>query len=254
MARRAITMTERIETIIHWNAGQPVKAIVQSLGIARNTVRKYVRLAIRSGLRQGDPLPSREALVEILDRPESRTSFESPATSLLVPFHATLESFFEDKDMTAKQAWRLLQRDYGLRVGYTTIKEYVRTHIRRVGRTVTIRMETPPGHQAQDRSLIGWQADQLSGCAASLWTAVPLGGVVGYEVSTLIGPLLRRRSSGFRCFWHPIRVRLDVSSSGLRCLALGRGLHDCSGSRLHGRRPWPQGHLAGLSSVSGSIS
>ena len=71
-------MTERIETIIHWNAGQPVKAIVQSLGIARNTVRKYVRLAIRSGLRQGDPLPSREALVEILDRPESRTSFESP--------------------------------------------------------------------------------------------------------------------------------------------------------------------------------
>ena len=65
MARRAITMTEIIETIIHWNAGQPLKAIVLSLGIARNTVRKYVRLAIRLGLRQGIPLPSREALVAV---------------------------------------------------------------------------------------------------------------------------------------------------------------------------------------------
>lgn len=173
MARRAITMTERIETIIHWNAGQPLKAIVQSLGISRNTVRKYVRLAIRSGLRQGDPLPSREELVKILDRPESRTSFESPATSLLVPFHATLESFFEDKDMTAKQAWRLLQRDYGLRVGYTTIKEYVRAHIRRVGRTVTIRMETPPGHQAQvDFGYAGLMFDPQTSRMRKTWAFI----------------------------------------------------------------------------------
>ena len=34
-------MTELVETIYHWHAGQGLRTIVKSLGISRNTVRKY---------------------------------------------------------------------------------------------------------------------------------------------------------------------------------------------------------------------
>ena len=79
MARRAITMTELVETIYHWHAGQGLKTIVKSLGISRNTVRKYVRLAKHAGLRRGEPLPSRERLVDILSRPGPEQSPTEPS-------------------------------------------------------------------------------------------------------------------------------------------------------------------------------
>ncbi len=41
MARRAITMQELLGTIRHWHAGKTLKSIGASLGMSRNTVRKY---------------------------------------------------------------------------------------------------------------------------------------------------------------------------------------------------------------------
>ena len=56
MDRRAITMAEQVKTIYHWHAGQGLKTIVKSLGISRNTVRKYVSLAKQAGLRWDERL------------------------------------------------------------------------------------------------------------------------------------------------------------------------------------------------------
>ena len=103
MARRTITMTEQVETIYHWHAGQGLRTIVKSLGISRNTVRKYVRLAKQAGLRRGEPLPSRERLVDILYIPGPQPASSGPATSQLSPFHAQLEAWFKEKDMAQTQ-------------------------------------------------------------------------------------------------------------------------------------------------------
>ena len=173
MARRAITMTELVETIYHWHAGQGLRTIVKSLGISRNTVRKYVRLAKQAGLRRGEPLPSRERLVDILYIPGPQPASSGPATSQLSPFHAQLEAWFKEKDMTAKQAWRLLREEHGLQVGYTTVKSYVRTHIRKIGKALTVRMETPPGHQAQvDFGYVGLMFDPQAGRRRKAWAFI----------------------------------------------------------------------------------
>lgn len=166
-------MTELVETIYHWHAGQGLKTIVKSLGISRNTVRKYVRLAKHAGLRRGEPLPSRERLVDILSRPGPEQSPTGPVMSQLSLFHAQLEAWFEDKDMTAKQAWRLIREEHDLRIGYTTVKSYVRTHIRKVSKALTVRVETPPGRQAQvDFGYVGLMFDPQTGRRRKAWAFI----------------------------------------------------------------------------------
>ncbi len=75
--------------------------------------------------------------------------------------------------MTAKQAWRLLRDDHGLQVGYTTVKSYVRAHIRKIGKTLTVRMETPPGQQAQvDFGYVGLMVDPQTGRRRKAWAFI----------------------------------------------------------------------------------
>ena len=51
--------------------------------------------------------------------------------------------------MTGKQVWRLLRENHGINVGYSTIKRYLRSEFA-FGRTkATVRIETPPGLEAQ---------------------------------------------------------------------------------------------------------
>ncbi len=63
--------------------------------------------------------------------------------------HTQIEDWFKDSNRTAKQVLRLLHEEYSLDIGYTTVKKYVRENIECSGATPTIRMETPPGLQAQ---------------------------------------------------------------------------------------------------------
>ena len=51
--------------------------------------------------------------------------------------------------MTGKQVWRLLKETYGIEVGYTTIKRYLRREFSFGRPSVTVRMETPAGEEAQ---------------------------------------------------------------------------------------------------------
>ena len=42
------------EILIHWQAQRPLRQIARSLGVDRNTVRKYVGLAVSLGYRPGE--------------------------------------------------------------------------------------------------------------------------------------------------------------------------------------------------------
>ena len=55
MGRRSFAVRDITEILIHWQAGRPLRQIADSLGVDRNTVRKYVALAVRLGYRPGEP-------------------------------------------------------------------------------------------------------------------------------------------------------------------------------------------------------
>lgn len=145
-------MTELVETIYHWHQGQSISGIAKSLGLSRNTVKKYVKIGKQAGIRRDQVLPDRGELARVLgDRSDlgHRDVREAPAQGLLRSYHDQISVWFDCKDITAKQIWRLLSEQYQCQVGYTSVKRYLREHFSFGQPPVTVRIETPAGRQAQ---------------------------------------------------------------------------------------------------------
>ena len=144
-------MNEVVETIYQWHKKMKVQHISQSLGLDRKTVRKYVGMARSVGVDQGGPAPDEQELVgKLRDLMNGQgPAYEKPALDLIVPHKGEIEEWLKDKNMTAKQVWRLLQETHGITIGYSTTKRYLRSAFS-FGRTkATVRLETPPGQEAQ---------------------------------------------------------------------------------------------------------
>ena len=142
-------MNEVVETIYQWHKGMKIQHISQSLGLDRKTVRKYLRMAGSLGIGQNEPLPDEQELVGRLKSMNVQACLETPARDLVASYRDEIETFFEDKEMTGKQVWRLLRENHGVKVGYTTIKRYLRSEFAFGKTKATVRIETPPGEEAQ---------------------------------------------------------------------------------------------------------
>jgi len=151
MARRDIPMNEVVESIYQWHKGTKIQHIAQSLGLDRKTVRKYVGMAHSLGICQGGPAPDEQDLVSKLRNlmDGQGPAYESPALDLLVSHKEEIGAWLEDKHITAKQVWRLLRETYGITIGYSTVKRYLRSVFSFGRQKATVRMETPPGEEAQ---------------------------------------------------------------------------------------------------------
>src|SRR5271157_356332 len=151
MARRDIPMNEVAETIYQWHKGMKIQHISRSLGLDRKTVRKYLGMARSLGITQGGALPDEQELAgKLKGLVKARDiAYDAPALDLVARYKDDIEKLLEDKNITAKQVWRLLKETHGITVGYSTVKRYLRSAFS-FGRTkTTVRMETPPGEEAQ---------------------------------------------------------------------------------------------------------
>ena len=70
MAYREVTMVEVKEVLRLWLRGRPQKAIARTAGVARNTVRSYVKAAVAEGLTKesGEAALTDEVFAEVLIR------------------------------------------------------------------------------------------------------------------------------------------------------------------------------------------
>src|SRR5271166_6296874 len=68
MARRTFDVIDICEIFTHWHAGRSKNEIAGSLGLSRNTVRKYVAAAEAAGLAPGAPAISQERWAELARR------------------------------------------------------------------------------------------------------------------------------------------------------------------------------------------
>jgi transposase len=65
MARRTFDVIDVCEIFTHWHAGRSKNEVAGSLGLARNTVRKYVAAAEAAGMVPGGPPVSQERWAEL---------------------------------------------------------------------------------------------------------------------------------------------------------------------------------------------
>ncbi len=158
-------MNEILEMIFQWHKGASVKRISNSLGADRDTVRKYVRIAQRVGIERTTSLPETQEIISKLKKVmNTAPRRKTPARDLILPHRPWIEECLSEKDITAKQIWRLFQERTGLRIGYCTIKRYLRTDFQFGVAPVTVRLEVEPGNQAQvDFGTAGMMVDPATG-------------------------------------------------------------------------------------------
>lgn len=149
MARRPIPMIELDELFFRWQQGHNLSQLSRSLGQSRQTVRKYLRLAAKHGLtRDGDDAQRSRVLSAMRNGAAKQSTQNSPAHRQLAPYQEQIRTWLQEPDMTMKQIWRLL-RERGVGLSYPSVKRFIRSTLEPVTPRVTVRIETPPGQQAQ---------------------------------------------------------------------------------------------------------
>lgn len=142
-------MIELDELLYRWQQGHNLSQIARSLGQSRQTVRKYLRLAETHGATRDGDQPQRSRVLADLKAAEGSASAQpSPTHQQLAPYQEQMRTWLAEPDMTMKQIWRLL-KERGLTLSYASVKRYIRSSVAPVTPKVTVRLETPPGQQAQ---------------------------------------------------------------------------------------------------------
>ncbi|MBU1413726.1 IS21 family transposase [Myxococcota bacterium] len=142
-------MIEIHELLYRWQKGLSLSAVARGLGQSRQTVRKYLLRAQAHGATRDGDMSQREAVVAQMNaHREAGASPEAASRRTLASFDDQIRAWLEEPDMTMKQVWRLLQ-ERDVRLSYPSVKRYIRGKFASLEPRSTVRLETPPGQQAQ---------------------------------------------------------------------------------------------------------
>lgn len=151
MGHREHNMTEILDVLRRAQSGDGKRQISKATGIARNTIRKYLKTAEACGF---TPLSSPETLREIalaIFR-QIHLSGEKTASSnddLLSPHKETIQNWLQNEELTLTKVHIKLRR-MGVAVDYSALYRYARKHLGFGGKESTVRMaETAPGEAAE---------------------------------------------------------------------------------------------------------
>jgi transposase len=176
MARRRFTVRDIAEILEHWQAGRSICAISRSLGVCRNTVRKYVYATEARGYHQGDPTPPqgwKAFLREVMPRPPDPAT-RSEAFAKLRPYQDQIrEALTTTKAATI---WQRLHDDEKLNVSKASFYRFLSCFLTDAWKKPKItvrRSDPPPGEEVQiDFGYLGtWQMPS-TGKRRRLWAFV----------------------------------------------------------------------------------
>src|SRR5712692_11475117 len=170
MARRTFGVIDICEIFTHWHAGRSKNEIAGSLGLSRNTVRKYVAAAEAAGLVPGGPAVSQEKWAEL-----ARAWFPELADTRLR--QVTWPAIEEHRDyivaqlaaaVTVATIHQRLRDERGLAVSVASLRRYVAGNLpeeaRRSQVTVLRLVPAEPGAEAQiDYGRLGRWTDPRTG-------------------------------------------------------------------------------------------
>jgi Integrase core domain len=157
-----------VEVLEHWAAGRPLRAIAQSLGLDRNTVRKYITPARAAGFRPCKSAPAEgwPAFVARVCPALGTARRNGAAWDELVARHDEIGE--RVKVNRPSTVWQRLHDDEGLQASLASFRRYVLATFPDAygGRpSVTVRRDDPPpGEEVQvDFGRLGKWTDPSSG-------------------------------------------------------------------------------------------
>jgi transposase len=207
------------EVIRRWQAGESARSIARASGLARNTVDKYLRLAVAAGVSQGGEPPG-EALYGRLvagSQPGPRPgSMAAPRRSVLRGQQERIASWLKEEHLQLTRVHELLLAD-GVVVSYTTLREFVREAGLGKQPKTTVRMaEWPPGEAAEmDFGKLGMLVDATTGKKRAVWALIVTLPASRYQfVWPMYRQTLEENIAGLEAAWRffggvPKRLILD---------------------------------------------
>ena len=167
MGRRYFGVEDIVEVFVRWQAGSGIKRISRSLGLDRNTVRKYIRAALEAGYRQGVQVSeeewsnfAREVLPSLASGKRKRPAFEEIAR-----YHDEIKEFLSETNIAT--SWQRLKESRNLGASRATFWRYVHCTMPELVKMngITLwRPEVSPGEEAQvDFCYLGFWVDPATG-------------------------------------------------------------------------------------------
>ena len=154
MANKTITMSKIKHVLQLYFQGRSKLLIVQQTGISRNTIKKYLKECLASGLSNEDVLKLSEKELEKL--------FIKPEAKVISSLHQNLFSLFplfdkelKKKGITCMTLWKRYRDQYPDGVGRSQFNRYF--HEWRNQSNGTMRME----HKAGDKLYVDYAGDKL---------------------------------------------------------------------------------------------
>ncbi len=174
MVRRSFAVRDIAEILIHWQAGRPLRQIARSLGVDRNTVRKYVALAVRLGYRPGQTSLSSQEWAGIVAQHAPELADPAERSVVFAQIGRYREAIVTGlQTNTVATVWQRLHDEQGLQASLRSFHRYVEHYLpdqlKRAQPTV-LRDDPPPGHEAQiDYGYLGLWHDPELGKPRKLW-------------------------------------------------------------------------------------
>ena len=140
-------MIEISEVLYQWQQGRSKSKIAESLGITRPTVRNYLNQAVTAGLTVQSSPEEVAVITQAVTAKVSGSKAAAPALTAITVHEERIKEWLQERDMTAKQIWRLLSES-----GHCFSERSINRYIQRIAPSVpavTVRLEVDPGTQGQ---------------------------------------------------------------------------------------------------------
>jgi transposase len=177
VARRTFDVIDVVEILEHWHAGRSKSAVAASVGVDRETVRKYTAPAEAAGLVPGGPRLSRAEWVELVAG-WFPTLTDAKARSLTYPVINEHRQRIEPmlKTNTVTTVHQRLRDEHGLAASITSFRRYVWAefpdHVDENDVTV-LRPAVEAGSEAQiDYGMLGSWLDPITERVRRVWAFV----------------------------------------------------------------------------------
>jgi transposase len=170
MARRTFDVVDICEIFVHWHAGRSKNELAGSLGLSRNTVRKYVAAAEAAGMVPGGPPVTQERWAELAREwfPELADARLRQVTWPAIEAHRDYIVAQLKAGVTMATIHQRLADERGLAASVASVRRYVAANLpeeARRAQVTVLRLDPPePGQEAQvDYGQMGRWVDPATG-------------------------------------------------------------------------------------------